>query len=136
MIQSATLTSEKKRWIANLFEEFNESRGYKQKHEDFCFEWVEKGELAGIVHGKFFGGWCAITDLAVADKFRGQNIGKRLIQHVEKIAKTKLCEGIHLTTISFQAPEFYAKLGYECYATLDNYAGKGNQRLLYKKVLE
>ena len=45
-------------------------------------------------------------------KYRGQNIGTKLVQAVEEEYRNKGFEKISLTTFGFQAPEFYKKLGY------------------------
>lgn len=133
-IYSTELTSEKYQWIADIFEKYNEKQGFTQKHENFCFEYREADSILGIIHGKYFGGWCAITDIAVSEHARGKGVGKALMSHVEAEAKQKDCVGIHLTTLSFQAPEFYKKLGFDIYAELDQFAG--GKRILLKKQLK
>ena len=54
-----------------------------------------------------------IGDLIVLEKYRKQNIGKKLMETVEKYYKGKGFENMNLTTYDFQAPEFYKKCGFE-----------------------
>jgi GNAT superfamily N-acetyltransferase len=123
-----------KAWAAGVFDVWNTQQGFVGKHEEFCFEYLDEDRArVGVVYGRFFAGWCGVTDLAVDEKARGKGVGKALMLYVEEVARSKSMQGIYLTTISFQAPKFYEKIGYTCYATLDNYAG--GQRLHFKKEL-
>lgn len=134
MIKPITLDGSVKAWTGAVFDEWNGRHGFTEKHEDFCFEYVQENERLGVVYGKFFAGWCGVTDLAVDANARGKGVGKALMLHVEEVCRQRGMQGIYLTTISFQAPQFYEKLRYMCYAKLDNYAG--GQRLHFKKELK
>jgi GNAT superfamily N-acetyltransferase len=50
--------------------------------------------------------------LFVEEKFRDQGIGKQLMQKGIEYAREKGCSFAYLETCSYQAPEFYAHLGF------------------------
>ncbi len=133
-IEAVPLTDDRKNWADQIFTDWNQAKGFTEKPETFCFECTdENGQRTGLVHGKFFGGWCGVTDLVVAPLARGSGVGRHLMRVVEEEAQNRKCVGMYLTTLSFQAPEFYIKLGYTCFAQLDEFAGSGNKRYYFKK---
>jgi GNAT superfamily N-acetyltransferase len=68
------------------------------------------------------------------DLLRGKGYGSKLIRMAEQYAADKQCKLIKLDTFSFQAPEFYKKLGYEVYGVVED-EPKGFQHFyLYKRV--
>jgi N-acylglucosamine-6-phosphate 2-epimerase len=52
----------------------------------------------------------------------------------EREAKGLGCDHTHLTTLDFQAQEFYEKLGYEVFAALEDYP-HGHTRIMMKKKI-
>lgn len=81
----------------------------------------EHGEkLAGLT-GEIFGNWLCIKYLYVDEKIRRQGIGTRLISKAEKEAKSHGCKYAFVDTFSFQAPDFYKKLGYKEVFILTDY---------------
>lgn len=65
--------------------------------------------------------WLLIEALWVEDSIREQGFGSRLMQLAEQEAKRRGCTEALLDTFSFQAKEFYEKLGYEMFAQVDDY---------------
>ena len=49
----------------------------------------------------------------VSDKLRGQGWGRKLFAEFEKKVKVEGAETVGVTTNTFQAPEFYLKIGYK-----------------------
>lgn len=75
--------------------------------------------LVAIVFTDMFvrnGRRCRIEGLVVNAPFRGQGVGRRLMEHTEALAKTQDCPTIELTSGLRRAPEgthdFYKILGY------------------------
>ncbi|MEJ2444007.1 MAG: GNAT family N-acetyltransferase [Exilibacterium sp.] len=59
--------------------------------------------------------YCRITAIVVNEGLRGSGIGKRLIEHAKKEAKSKKCSALELTT-SFRRENtqaFYEHIGFE-----------------------
>jgi ribosomal protein S18 acetylase RimI-like enzyme len=93
----------------------------------------ESGEEIAITCCKVLGQWVHVEYLWVDQTRRGEGLGKALMDAVEAQAHERSCIGLMLTTISFQAPEFYERLGFEVLATLDDYPENGYQRYCMAK---
>jgi len=64
--------------------------------------------------------WLEITVLWVDEPARGSGIGRRLVEQAEQEAVRSGCRSARLATGDYQAPGFYAKMGYNLYGTLEN----------------
>ena len=92
------------------------------------FERDANGEIRAGVYGWTWGGCCEIRYLWVHAELRGQGHGTRLMQAAEQEAVRRGCTQVVLDTHSFQAPDFYRKLGYEIFGTVSDYP-LGHQKL-------
>ena len=92
-------------------------------------EEVQGGLLASI-----WGGVMYVRILWVARALRGQGHGQRLLAAAEQRAIERDCRHVFLDTFSFQAPGFYAKLGYEMYARAEDWP-VGHAHCFLRKVL-
>ena len=77
-----------------------------------CFARGPGGEVIGGAVGRTWGPAAEIQQLWVADAHRHQGIGARLVRAFETRATGRGCRAFYLETLSFQAPRFYASLGY------------------------
>lgn len=73
----------------------------------------EEQQVIGGCNGSFVFGSIYTDQLWVEDSFRRRGIGSKLMEEVHKLGKKKGCTIASVVTMSFQAPEFYKKLGYQ-----------------------
>jgi GNAT superfamily N-acetyltransferase len=95
----------------------------------------DDGETIGGLTGRISYGWMMVELLHLPQSLRGQGIGEALMAKAEALAREKHCVGIRLDTMSFQAPGFYAKLGFSEYGRLEDYP-PGHTRYFFHKRLD
>jgi GNAT superfamily N-acetyltransferase len=69
-------------------------------------------EWVGAVAGYTWGGICELRQVWVHEDHRGQGLGARLMGEALREARARGCVDVFLTTYDFQAPGFYAGLGF------------------------
>lgn len=79
------------------------------------------GKVVGGAVGRTWGRCCELLQLWVATEYRLDGVGSRLLHEFEERARGRGCDVFYLTTLSFQAPEFYRKHGYEVLAQISGY---------------
>lgn len=77
-----------------------------------CFARDAGGSVVGGAVGRTWGPAAEIQQLWVADAHRHRGVGSRLVRAFEARAVERGCRSCYLETLSFQAPKFYATLGY------------------------
>ena len=91
------------------------------------------GTIRGGLIGNAYAGWIFVSLLWVHEEFRRAGIGREMMLETERRAAALGCHSIWLDTFSFQAPGFYAKLGYREFGRLDY--PPGHQRIFLQKQL-
>ena len=100
-------------FINKAFTDYAVSNDVALNFEEYWFVAEDdSGEIIGTITGRAYYNEVHIGDLIIDKRFRGQNIGTKLVRAVEDDYKNKGFDKITLTTFGFQAPEFYKKLGY------------------------
>ncbi len=101
-----------------------------------AFEAHEEGVYLGGLSGRFSPDlkWAFVELLAVAEEGRGKGIGGQLMARMEEEARLRGMEGMWLDTFSFQAPEFYKRLGYREFGRIDGYPGNAARHFLLKRL--
>jgi GNAT superfamily N-acetyltransferase len=94
----------------------------------------DDGTIWGGLLGGTYWGWLYISILWLHADLRGQGYGSRLVGMAEDIARERGCHHAHLDTMSFQALDFYLKLGYTEFGRLDDLP-RGYSRIFLQKAL-
>jgi len=93
-----------------------------------------EGSIVGGVHGNSGWSWLYISTLWVSETVRGKGFGTALMREAEREAARRGCRNIYLDTFSFQAVDFYLKLGYTIFGELEDFP-PGHQRVFLRKTL-
>ena len=123
------------KYIREALYQFNNDHVGEDGHTPLnIVEYDENGNvIAGILGGTYWG-WMYVDILWVHEKHRKKGIGTKLLAEAEKEAVRRGCHHVHLDTMSWQAPEFYKKHGYEVIGILPDIPS-GNQKYLLMKKL-
>ena len=92
------------------------------------------GHIVGGAVGRTWGRCCELLQLWVEPKFRSTGVGSRLLQQFEEHASRRGCNVFYLTTLSFQAPNFYRKHGYASLAEISGYPNGITKYLMRKSA--
>ena len=117
------------------------TRSFNLKHmpkdvKSLCvFDRLPTGEIIAGLTGKTYWNYLDIAFLWVDDGYRNQGRATTIVKTAENEAVKRGCQYVLLDTYSFQALEFYQKLGYEEYGRLDHFSGAQTRHYL-RKVLE
>ncbi len=111
------------------------ANGHPRKQETFSI-------FLRDFQGKPFGGVIASTlwnrmeirSLWIDNSIRGHGWGRKLMQAAEEEALLRGCTHAHTNTFTWQAPDFYRKLGYTVYGVLEDYP-PGNALTFFTKKL-
>jgi len=122
------------RLLQLLIDDNTRKVGVKQVDRSIiCIRDPGSDEVRGGIWTEILFDWMYIEILFVPEELRGKGIGSRLVRQVEDIAVEKGCVGVWLETFEFQAPEFYQRLGYEVFASLEDYPRQSRRFFLHKR---
>ncbi|WP_017662048.1 GNAT family N-acetyltransferase [Baaleninema simplex] len=96
--------------------------------------WIaDNGQDAiGILTADLLWDWLYIDELWVDENYRGQGLGKSLMKQAENYAASQQLVGLWLWTQSWQAADFYAKLGYQEFTRFEDFP-RGHSRIGFRK---
>ncbi len=95
----------------------------------------EANAILGGIRATASWNWLHIELLWVAEDFRRRDIGKKLVQNAEALAREHGFQYVRVETTSFQAKPFYDKLGYQVFGILENSPVEGYTDYFMKKRL-
>lgn len=99
-----------------------------------CMAHGAQGQVLGGALGRTWGECAELQQLWVQPELRGQGLGRALMQRFEAAAARRGVRRVYLTTFSFQAPSFYAALGYVEQACIKGFGG-GHVKYLFLREL-
>lgn len=97
------------------------------------FALYEDDKIVGGAVGEIIFGWYELSDFWLPEKYRGLDYGKKIIEEIEKFAKKNNALGVKMGSWSFQAPNFYKKLGYTQWAEFKDCPPGTTHYYFYKK---
>ncbi|KUP24246.1 hypothetical protein AWJ19_10900 [Paenibacillus sp. DMB5] len=96
-------------------------------YENDCFVGGVTGDVAWYILN--------VNLLAVDPSCRGTGLGAALLAEIENRARQLGCKVSELTTMSWQAPHFYQKQGYEIFGEIKDCPNEGHTKYYLKKRL-
>jgi len=91
--------------------------------------------VIGGALGRTWGECAELQQLWVHSAWRGVGIGDALVGRFESVATLRGCRLAYLDTFSFQAPDFYRRLGWEVVHAIAGFA-PGVEKLRMQKRLQ
>jgi GNAT superfamily N-acetyltransferase len=114
---------------------FNVERAGTDKSEQLAAVLrVGEDEVVGGACGVIWGAVLEVEYLWLREDLRRRGRGSRLLLALEREAAARGCTLAFLFTFSFQAPEFYKKMGYEPFAEIEGFPGGVSQVYLRKSL--
>jgi GNAT superfamily N-acetyltransferase len=92
------------------------------------------GRIYAGLSGHTWGGAAEVKLLWVDEAWRYRGVGSRLLRAAEQEARIRGCAKMVLSTHSFQAPQFYRRLGYAIAGEVRDYPA-GHSHMLLEKTL-
>ncbi len=122
-------------YVRESLMQFNEARVGADGHTSLnLVEHDADGTVIGGLLGGTYWGWMYVDILWVDENHRQKGIGSKLLAEAEREALRRGCHHVHLDTMSWQAPDFYQKHGYEVIGILPDIPS-GHQKYLLQKTL-
>ena len=88
--------------------------------------------LRGILTADVLWDWIYVDELWVSAESRGEGLGRKLMESIEKYAAAEGLSGVWLWTQSWQAEGFYQRMGYEEFTRFEDFP-KGHARIGFRK---
>jgi N-acetylglutamate synthase-like GNAT family acetyltransferase len=115
--------------------EFNQTRMDRGDAARIGFAAESDGELVGAVAGYTWGGICELRQVWVHEAYRGRGLGRSLMTQAIAEARGRGCARVFLATHSFQAPDFYRRLGFAAVAEVID-KPIGHKEIVMRLVLD
>lgn len=92
------------------------------------------GEVVAGLNGWTWAGWLGIASLWVREDLRGHRHGTALLYSAEQEASARGCTHGILDAFSFQAPDFYQKLGYRVVSVVEGFPAGHKRYTLVRRL--
>ncbi len=93
----------------------------------------DNNKIIGGALGHIIWGWYHLTDFYISEEYRNKGVGTQVIQKIEEFAMRNKALGVRINSWSFQAPEFYKRLGYIEWGKFEDCPPGTVHYYLYKK---
>ncbi|MGH7100376.1 MAG: GNAT family N-acetyltransferase, partial [Stellaceae bacterium] len=93
-----------------------------------------RGETVGGLFGRTSHGLLFVERFFLPEASRGKGLGSRVLALAEDEARRRGCTRVALMTVTFQAPGFYQRQGYEIAARLECDPPGATRMLMTKKL--
>jgi GNAT superfamily N-acetyltransferase len=123
-----------RREIVKGLRAFNVAAVGKFDHRPLTVTIRQRGKIVAGLTAETFFGWMFVSLLWVSERHRGNGWGSSLMQAAEAEARDRGVRNVYLDSFSFQAPAFYAKLGYREFGRLKEFPA-GHDRVWMTKAL-
>lgn len=117
-----------------LLDHSSDSLGLKVEYESFAILAYEETVLIGSIIGKIFLDWLHIDLVWVSPLHRRKGLGREMMLKMQDYATEYGVSGIEIWTQSWQAPDFYRKMGYNEFAVFDDFL-PGKKRHAFRYYL-
>jgi ribosomal protein S18 acetylase RimI-like enzyme len=104
--------------------------------EPISFELTDNGAFVGAIVVLLFWGQLHIKYLFVEESYRGRGIARRLMNHALEYGKKRGCQFAFVETMSFQAPVFYQKMGFNIEFSRSGYAANTTFHYLKRSLAD
>ena len=94
----------------------------------------ESGAVIGGADGWTWGATCYVRHLILPETMRGEGLGTKLMDLIEKEARARGCAMVVLESHDFQAPEFYRRRGFAVTGSVDDYPRGHRNFTLVKRL--
>jgi GNAT superfamily N-acetyltransferase len=123
-----------RREIVKGLRAYNIAAAGKFDHRPLTLTIRQRGKIVAGLAAETFFGWMFVSLLWVSERYRGKGFGVSLMQAAEAEARNRGVRNVYLDSFSFQAPPFYAKLGYREFGRLKDFP-VGHDRVWMTKAL-
>jgi ribosomal protein S18 acetylase RimI-like enzyme len=123
-----------KRAIGKALREYNFAAVGDGHYRPLALTIRAKGKIVGGLVAEMYWGWMYVNLLWVSEHHRGKGWGRSLMRKAEAEARKRGVRNVFLDSFTFQAPKFYAKLGYREFGRLKGFPA-GSDRVWMTKAL-
>lgn len=123
-----------KRAVGAGLRAFNDRVLGKRKRSSLAISVREDGRIVGGIIAYATKDDLFIDMLWIDEQLRGQNIGTRLMTMAESEGRRRGCTTMTLNTLDFQAPRFYAGLGFREIGVIED-TPRGHRNHIFRKEI-
>ena len=130
----ANPTDERVAEIGRGLDEHNAEAGIARDVIQVKCVYVESGRVVAGIEAVVYWGKLHIKTLWVHDGYRSMGLGSRLMAWAEARGGELECVSAVVSTMSFQAPEFYVRAGYSRFGVSEGYEGEASRHYFEKTL--